>query len=136
MSYVAPLRGTTFLYCHLPASQVMIQKDNYRYTIANYESFNYLYFELDATRAALKMDCVEYAIYQPDEPLCCYPDWFIEAYDNGYIYDEEEYEDLIFYCEYGDIVMTPGSVVIRNFKGELNYMERHEFDKHFEIVED
>jgi hypothetical protein len=115
---------------------VTVETNDGRVAAINMDTFNHLYFRLDRFTAALKEDCIEYVIYETNLPLACYPDWFIEAYDNGYIYEEEDYSDFIFYCKHGDIVMGNGSVVLMNFKGELNYMERYQFDKYYDILGD
>lgn len=133
MSNIAPLHGKTSLYWHMPLGNVMIQKDNYKHIVVKEDTFKHLFFELNDTRAALKEDCIQYVVYERGKPLACYPDWFIAAYDNGDIYEEEDYDEFIFYNEYGDIVMSHGSVVVRNYMGHLNYMERYEFDKYYDV---
>lgn len=129
---IASLRGRTFRYRYSTESKVLISKSYDKHFIANRNAFNYLYLELDDSRAALKEDCVEYVIYNPDEPLSSYPEWFIAAYDNGFIYEEEDYDEFIFYHHNGDVVMSAGSLVLRNYKGEITYMEMCEFNEHYE----
>lgn len=130
---VAPMRGTTSLYVHLPNSKVLIMRDNYKHTMTSIENFNYLYYELNDTVAALKEDCIEYVIHYPHKPLSSYPDWYISAYDNALIF-EESADQFIFYDERGDLAMSTGSVVLRNFMGDLKYMEMDDFKRYYDII--
>src|SRR5690606_31607096 len=134
MRHLAPLRDTVSLYCHIHNSKVLLIKENYKHIVIDRETFYYLYYEVDAERAALKEDCVHYTVYQRGIPLSSYPEWFIEAYDNGYIYEEEGYEDLIIYNIYGDVVLDPGFIVLRNFKGELYLMVEYTFTKYYDVI--
>jgi len=129
---IASLRGKPHLYRYSIDSKVMVGTGYDNYRTVNQDTFNCLFHELDDYRAALKEYCVEYVVYDPDEPLSSYPEWFIEAYDNGFIYEEEDYSEFIFYCAFGDIVMSDGSVVLRNYKGDMTYMEWYQFDEHYE----
>ena len=109
--------------------------ENHRGGIAriNNEVFNKIFVRLDEFTAALKEDCIEYTVYQPNKPLSEYPDWFINAYYNGDIF-EVDYGTFIFYEENGDLAMSPGSIVLRNFRGELKYMESNIFEKYYDTL--
>jgi hypothetical protein len=109
-------------------------RDGYKHIVIPQEIFSNLYYELSNNRAALKDDCIEYAIYSPGKSVRDYPEWFYEAYKDGYIYNEDGYDHLIFYSETGNTPMTPGAVVLKNFMGQVNYMERNEFEKYYDIT--
>lgn len=130
---IAALWGKTSRYAEFQ-NGILIETIDNRIAIVSKDSFNSLYYKLDDFTAALKEDCIDYAVYSKDNPVCKYPDWFIEAVQNGDIYQEDDYEDLIFYCEYGDIVMESGSVVLRNFLGQLNYMLPHQFRRYYDTL--
>jgi len=130
---IAAMWGTSVGYEESHYTVVITTTDG-RVAVISKETFNYLYLRLDDYTAALKEDCISYTVYRTGRPLSHYPEWFIRAYDNGDIYEEEDYEDFIFYCEFGDIVMSSGSVVLRNFKGDLTYMERYQFDKYYDTL--
>lgn len=129
---IAPLHGSAIYYCYTTGDRVLISRQDYNTRNIDKETFLHLYYELDGYAAALKEDCIQYAMYIPYKPLSSYPDWFVEAYNSGKIYEEEGYDNYIFYSEYGDIVMSPGGIVLMNFKGELNYMEPEDFIKYYD----
>jgi hypothetical protein len=134
-SDIAPLRGTTSLYCYLPASNVLLIKDGYQHIVTTVKNFKDLYYEVDAERAALKEDCIKYVIYDPDKELDDYPEWFLDAIREGWI-SLDSYNDQTIYLfleQYGDIAMSPGSVILRNFMGDLRHMERMEFERYYEM---
>jgi hypothetical protein len=130
---LAALWGTSVGYTE---SQhfVEIEMTDGRLMVVSKETFDYLYCRLDEFTAALKENCIEYAIYQPNMSFETCPQWYVQAIEDGFIYAEENYSDYIFYCENGDIVMSPGSVVLRNFLGDLNYMEMWQFDKYYDLA--
>lgn len=132
---VAALWGTTVSYAEFPDS-VMIETLDGRVGRFRTDTFDYLYTRLTEFTAAMKNDCIEYMIYQPNISFEDCPQWFIQAIEEGYIYAEEGYDDYIFYHECGDIVMSPGSVILRNLYGQLNYMEKSEFDKYYDTWRD
>lgn len=141
MTLLAPLHGTVSNYCYLPDNQIMIQKQDYQYTIINEDVFRDLYFELDEYRCALKTDCIEYVRYYHDKPLYDYPEWFMVIMDEGWITsscfdDEHESRPFLFLDENGEIAMSDGSVILRNFMGDVRYMEIEDFEKYYEIIGD
>jgi hypothetical protein len=133
MKRIAPLHGTTVIYCHSPDSKVLIQKDDYKYRTIPLDLFNRLYIELDGSRAALKEDCIEYTIHRTYKPLDHYPDWYVDAVYSEAIYSTVDGQWL-FYEDDGEKLMSPGSVVLRNFMEDLRYMEREDFDKYYELI--
>ncbi len=112
---------------------VLLMKDGYKYFVTSLKAFEDLYHKLDETKAALKDDCIEYVIHHPDKPLAHYPDWYIMAYDNGMIF-EDEYGNWLFYDIPGDMVMAPGSIMMINYLGQLKYMERNQFERYYEPI--
>lgn len=134
-SKLALLRGTSrALYAHLDNDLVLLMKEDYKYFATKLRTFYELYYELSDTVAALKEDCIDYTVYKPGQDFLDYPDWFITAYDNGYIYTEDGYDDYIMYGEHGDIVFSPGGIILCNFLGQVTYMERFHFLKHYEVI--
>lgn len=131
MKNLAPLMGSVSYYRYLSSSEVMVQKSVDDYIIVNNDTFENLYYELDGYRAALKEDCIEYAVYNLYKPLEYYPDWFVE----------EAYKGRITMCEgvhvFKDrnqtIVMSPESIVLRNSFGQLRYMERDVFNEMYDL---
>jgi hypothetical protein len=134
MARIAPLHGTTSLYCYLQDSKVLLLKSGYEYIVVKEDTFNNLYFQLDGERAALKEDCIEYAEYDINKPLTDYPEWFIDAMNEGWLTNEYE-GNFIFLNENNELtMMSPRSVILRNFEGDLRYMEREDFDKYYEVL--
>lgn len=134
-SRIAPMIGTTSLYSHMENSLVLLMKERYNYFVTRLEVFENLYIELDESRAALKEDCIEYVIYSRHKPLYMYPNWYVEACVDGFIFDDGHgYGGHMFYEESGEIAMSEGCYILRNFKGELKYMEYEDFIKYYEIM--
>lgn len=131
---IAPLRGSTILYMYLLDDMVLLMKDNYNYFVTRVKAFEDLYEQLDDRTAALREDCIEYTIYHPDRPLCEYPEWYINAYDNGMIFQDDK-GDFLFYELDGDMIMTPGAIMLVNFLGQLKYMEADEFERYYEVID-
>lgn len=132
---IAPFKGTVSLYSYLDFGHVMIQKNNYEFTVITQEIFHQLYYELDDSKAALKGDCIEYCTYHPNKPLIYYPDWFGKAMEDGWIVNDYP-GDLVFLEETGEVAMSPGSVILRNIMGDLKYMERDDFVKYYEPIDE
>lgn len=139
MSDIAPLHGTTSLYHYLPCGNVLVQKANYRHIVIHESTFNHLYYELDGSRAALKEDCIEYCIYYPEKHIDDYPKWFRDAMSDGWI--EEVYRghqivpgSHIYFEEGGEILMSPGSIIMKNFMGDLKYMESDHFARYYDTT--
>lgn len=127
---LAPIKGSSSIYGYLQDGTVLLMKNNYKYFVTSRQAFHDLYYRLDDSKAALKEDCIEYTVYHPETPLSWYPDWYIEAYDNGMIFEDSGN----FLCCYNkdDMVMTPGSVVLYNHLGQIKNMERYQFEHYYE----
>jgi hypothetical protein len=65
-------------------------------------------------------------------PVDRYPDWFVEAVQNKLIFVDEE-AWFIDYPHESDVLMYDGGVILRNFLGELRYMEYEQFDRYYSI---
>lgn len=98
------------------------------------DTFDYLYLTLDEHHAALKEDCIEYTTFSIDKPYYEYPDWFIDAWNNGDLYINGDI--ALFYDNKGEIAMSPNSVILRNFMGQLMYMERERFERYYDTLEE
>ena len=125
------LRGTTVGFHHYNYT-IVLEKENGSVMPIQRKTFEKLYREVGPFVAALKGDCIEYASNDPMIDLFDQPEWYIDAcadmiiYENcGQTYIQDDY--------HGEIAMSPNSVVLRNFKGELRYMEWDEFDKYYDV---
>lgn len=135
----APLNGTSVLYNRLDFGLVCIMKENYEVFIPTSDTFNKLYHVLSESKAALKSDCIEYAVFSRNKELYQYPNWYVRAVVNGYIYEDGNgngYGFWMFHEDSGEIAMSEGSYILRNFQGDLMYMEPYEFKRHYEIIEE
>lgn len=132
---LAVVKGKTVIYSELSDGwEYLLLKDNYRYMTVSAETFNSLFERLTDTLAALREDCIEYVIYSPYTPLLAYPKWYIdEHHDFGGSLYEHSFGTTYFYEESGELLMSPGSVVLRNKLGDVRYMERETFFKYYEI---
>lgn len=133
-SLIAPLKGSVSHYCYLPSKKVMIQKSDYRFIVINENTFDELFFELDGVKTALKSDCIQYVIYDYDIDFETCPQWFIQAIEDGRIYGENNYNEYIKNDRRGCIILTPGCIILKNFSGQLMYMDRYEFEKYYEMI--
>jgi hypothetical protein len=132
MSWAA-MWGTSVGYEDFEDS-VLIENNNGRVSRIRKETFDALFIKLDEFTAALKEDCIEYIICHPELPLETYPEWFIDAVHEGWIVrDYETYFFLDTYSE-GELAMSPDGVILRNFLGDLKYMEIDEFTKHYDTL--
>ncbi len=107
-------------------------KDGYQYRTIKDDTFHDLFILLDDEWAALREDCIEYTVFYPDKPLVCYPDWYINAFDNGMIFEDED-GNFLFCDNPGDMKMRPGSVMMINFLGQLKNMDRTDFEKYYDV---
>ena len=128
---VAVLKGKTALYSYLYGGKVLIMKDNYKHMTISRENFELMFVRLTESIAALKEDCIQYVVYHPYSPLLAYPKWYIQAHHDGSMY-EEYFGTSMFIDDTGEVLMSPGSVVLMNTYGHLRYMERSDFDKYYE----
>ena len=127
----AALIGSTVQYTDYYHCYTLETIDN-RVISVSKSIFQQLYQKIDKFNAALKGDCIEYASNDPMIDLFDQPEWYIDAcadliiYENcGQTYMQDDY--------HGEVVMSPNSVVLRNFKGELRYMEWDEFLKYYDV---
>jgi hypothetical protein len=132
----AAMWGTSVGYTDF-GDTIMIETVDSRVAHVRQETFDYLYTRLSEHVAALKENCIEYTIFDPNRPLYQYPNWFVEAKVDGVITDDLWIVDgkglyVIFQDDGGEIVMAPGAVILRNFMGELRYMERDDFERYYE----
>lgn len=133
MSKWAPIRGTSVIFSELKDDMVLLMKDGYNYFVTKLEVFDDLYIRLSYNRAALITDCIEYVVFYPEIPLALYPDWYIEGYDNGMIFEDDN-GNFLFYDLDGDMAMAPGSIMMVNHLGQLRYNERYQFEKYYEPI--
>lgn len=135
---IAALWGTTIEYSYYgQGNSVVIETSDGRVAVIKQETFDALYVRLNDFLAALKQDCIEYTIVEPDNEKCLmdYPIWFIEACEDGFIF-EDEYNPLILYSESGDIAVAPGSIILKNFKGDLHHLEAYQFYKYYDTIQE
>lgn len=128
----APIRGTVSLYSHMNNSLVLLMKEDYKYFVTKLEVFKDIYHELDDARAALKEDCIEYVIYSRHRPLYTYPNWYVQAMVDCFIFEDGSGGHM-FYEETGELAMAEGAFILRNSRGELKYMEANEFERYYEL---
>lgn len=112
-------------------NSVFIETPDGRARVIGSTTFDYLYYRLDPFTAALKEDCIEYVTNEPIGEAHDFPSWYFDAVDDGVIF--EEHGTVIFYEENGDVAMSPGSVILRNFEGRLRYMEFNDFIKYYDV---
>ena len=129
---MAYLHNTASTYADLPFDNVLVQKSDGETTLITEETFVQLYFRIDDEIAALKEDCIEYTIVSYDLPVDRYPDWFVEAVQNGTIFADDEAWYFYDYND-GDLLMADGGVILRNFLGDLRYMEYEQFERYYSI---
>ena len=132
---IAALWGTTAGYTECGYGAVSIETNDGRVIVIKEETFEYLYFRLDDFTAALKDDCIEYVVNEPNKLMFEYPNWFVEAVSDGIIF-EMCLGSYAFYDDSGDIAMSPNSMVLRNYKGELMYMEPYKFYQYYDTLEE
>lgn len=114
---------------------VIVETIDGRVAVIRKETFDYLYFKLDDFNAALKEDCIHYAINEPEKDLMEYPLWFIEACEDGLIYENER-GTLFLYNEAGELAVSTNAMVVRNYRGELSYLEAYNFHKYYDILKE
>ena len=132
---IAPMCGTSSIYTHLSGNQVLIMKEGYDYRVIPERTFYQLFYELSDTKAALKEDCIEFAIYRRYTPPYEYPNWYVEAMVDGLIYEDGlGFGGYMFYDHSGEIAMADGAFILKNFKDELRYMEANDFLKYYELI--
>ena len=133
----------------MTGKDILLIKDNYNMRITSLKTFKYLFVEVDERRAALKEDCINYTVFDPLKPLCEYPDWYIQAYDDGFIFEDvaeyyitenaevvEEDISFIIYSEKADKVLLHGDIVMCNFKGEVMGLDPVTFETLYSKVDD
>ncbi len=118
---------------------IMIETIDSRIAHVRKETFDHLYTRLSEYVAALHENCIEYVVFNPDKPLYEYPNWYTEAIVDGWINNELWfYNGKGLYCliqeDGGEVAMAPGGVILRNFMGELRYMEREDFERYYDTM--
>lgn len=113
-------------------NSVLVETNDGRAIVVRRKIFEDLYYKLTPFTAAMKEDCIEYAINDFTTDLLSQPQWYVEAVEDSFIYEDCGME--FFYDEEGDIVMTQGSVILRNRFGHLKYMEFEDFTKYYEVT--
>lgn len=131
---VAAVWGTTVCYTEYYDTYIIERTDG-NVKVVYKETFEYLYHKLDKFTAALKEDCIEYAINDNNNPLTDYPEWYLDARFDGVIYSNCAGTTML-YEESGEIAMSPNSIVLRNFKGELRHIEAYKFHQYYDILEE
>lgn len=128
----AALWGTSVGYTETNGSVEIECPTTGRLMVVSKATFDYLYYKLDDFTAALKENCIEYVINDDCEVLIGYPQWYVEAYADGIMYrlDGVDY----FSDEKGEMVIIPGSVILRNLKGELMCMDARQFDRYYDMA--
>lgn len=145
---LAYLKGSALVWDYSGEEDILLIKDNYNMRITSLETFKYLFVEVDERRAALKEDCINYTVFDPLKPLCEYPDWYIQAYDDGFIFEDvaeyyvtenaeivEEDISFIIYSEKADRMLQPGDIVMCNFKGEVMGLDPVTFERLYSKVD-
>lgn len=133
---IAAIWGTTAGYTDYLNGTVIVETNDGRVAVFKKDTFDYLYFKLDEFTAALKEYCIHYAIYEPGKKLFEYPTWFVDAVADGYIYEQYQGGLYMFYQEDGEIAMSPNSAVVRNYRGELMYLEGYKFHKYYDTLQE
>lgn len=128
---IAALWGTSVGYSLINDS-VLIETGEGRVAVIRSDVFEYLYFKLDDYTAALKENCIGYFIYDPCKSICEYPAWVIRAMRDNWIVEDEG--SFIFVNDTETITLDNTSVILRNFMGELKYMDLDEFCKYYDIL--
>jgi hypothetical protein len=120
---------------------ITIETSDGRVMVVNREVFDCLYCRLDPFTAALREDCIEYVTYDVNKPILEYPEWYINAVrdgqicNDGYSTPRSPNGNYIFYdVKVGEIPMSPTSVILRNYMGDLMYMEIGSFTQIYDIV--
>lgn len=110
-------------------------KENCEEFVTSTETFEYMYHELNEHIAALKEDCIQYVVHRRYQPLHDYPQWYVRAVVDSYIFEDGlGYGGWMFYDEAGELAISEGSYILRNYKGDLKLMERSEFVKYYEEI--
>ena len=132
---MAAFWGTSVGYTDYYNGTVSIETVDGRVAVVNNDTFNYLYFRLSDFVAALKEDCIQYVVNTPDKSIFEYPGWFRDAIANGEIFEDEP-GVYVMYGSDGDTEMYPNSMVLRNYKGELMYMDSYKFHQYYDVLEE
>lgn len=128
--YLTSIRGTSVRYVDYWYTVGVFNSNGQEIELSN-EVFDDLYYRLNDNTTALKEHCIQYAMVSDDKSVCLYPDWFVDALWDGHII--YEYGAFTYYDDIdGEIAMSPNSVILRNFKGHLMYMEYERFIKYYE----
>lgn len=132
---IAAFWGTSVGYTDYHNGSVVLETVDGRVAVLNTETFEYLYHRLDDFNAALKEDCIQYVVHNNEKCLTQEPEWFMDAVADGLIYEESS-GVCVFYSESGDIMMNPNSTILRNYRGELRYLEGYKFHQYYDTLEE
>jgi len=145
---LAFLKGRSILWDY-EGDDVLLIKDNYNMRVTSMDTFKHLFIVVGDRRAALKEDCIYYTIFDPLKPLCEYPYWYIQAYNNGFIFEDvAEYKisdsieitegdlSFIIYSDKADLILRPGDIVMRNYKDEVMGIDSQSFFNMYEKAEE
>lgn len=131
---IAAFWGTSVGYTEYGNDSVVLETIDGRVAVIKKATFDYLYYRLDEFNAALKEDCVHYAVYSPEKDLIDdYPTWFIEACEDGLIYDDSRF-NCFLYEQNGEVAVAPNSIIMRNYKGELKHIEGYKFHQFYDTL--
>lgn len=131
----AVLLDTYVTYAETDNQRVIIQKGDGRWKSISVDTFDILYHKLNRAFAALKSDCIECVIHDDSKPLFSYPEWYIQMVYNNLIYNVD---GVYYYYDYeadSEVVITHGCIFLRNYLGDITYMDRETFNKYYNLME-
>lgn len=138
----AALRGTTIRYNKLTECgsfldmgydhvyDIVLERHDGYISIIGVEIFVNLYYELTDNMAALKTDCIDYTVYEKNKPLWIYPEWYVHAVEQNYIYEIGGVG--ILETPNGEVELEDGDIIMRNTMGMLRHATQHHFYQMFE----
>lgn len=132
---IAAIWGTTVGYTDYCNGTVVIETVDNRVAVIKKETFEYLYCKLDGFVAALKEDCVHYIIHKHNKCIFEYPEWFVDACADGIVF-EDEVNECILNTDSGEIAVCHNSMILRNYKGDLQHLEAYKFHKYYDTLEE
>lgn len=131
---LAYLKDSTSVFYEMDDGVILLLKPDYKWKIIPVDIFEDLFYVVDHNKAALKEDCIECTMFSRFRPLHTYPEWYLNAVTKGLIYGVNDYpEPHIWRHIDGDIPMTEGSYILRNFMGDLRYVDARSFERYYEL---
>lgn len=119
-------------YTKLVNGRISLKNSRGEFHTTSEETFLRLYWMLSDNRAAFKSDCIEFVLYDKYKPIEFYPEWFNDAYLDGIIF--EEHGDYFFYNDKGYTHMNDRAVILRNYNGEIKYLELDTFNSIYTTI--